>query len=85
MNAKAEASILPHFVTLTDPRQKGKIEHMLQDIIILSVCAVISDADTWPDIYEYAPAELPPKKTMPTANKHITILLRMFFILLFLC
>jgi len=55
--AEAEASIWPHFTPLTDPRQKGKIEHMLQDIIIIALCAVISGADTWPDIYAYGKAK----------------------------
>ncbi len=57
MNTIAEASIWPHFTTLTDPRQKGKIEHMLLDIIIIALCAVISGADTWPDIYAYGLAK----------------------------
>ncbi len=57
MNAIAEASIRPHFVTLNDPRQKGKIEHMLEDIVIIAICAVISGADTWPDVYEYGLAK----------------------------
>ena len=57
MNTVAEASIWPHFTLLTDPRQKGKIEHMLQDIIIITLCAVISGADTWPEIYAYGKAK----------------------------
>ena len=42
MKPIAEASIRPCFTSLNDPRQKGKIEHMLQDIIIIAICAVIS-------------------------------------------
>ena len=57
MKTVAESSIWPHFTTLTDPRQKGKIEHMLQDIIIIALCAVISGANTWPDIYVYGLAK----------------------------
>ncbi|MDM8556349.1 ISAs1 family transposase [Desulfococcaceae bacterium HSG7] len=57
MNKIAEASIWRHFQTLTDPRQKGKIEHMLPDILIIALCAVISGADTWPEIYEYGMAK----------------------------
>ncbi|MDM8544126.1 ISAs1 family transposase [Desulfococcaceae bacterium HSG9] len=57
MNTIADASILPHFTALTDPRQEDKTDHLLPDIIILAVCAVISGADTWPDIYEYGQAE----------------------------
>ena len=37
MKTIAEASIRPHFVTMTDPRQKRKIKHMLQDIKIIAI------------------------------------------------
>lgn len=57
MAISSEASIRSHFKTLADPRQKGKIEHKLQDIITIALCAVISGADTWPDIYEYGMAK----------------------------
>ena len=57
MNTVSEASIWPHFATLTDPRQKGKIEHMLLDIIIIAISAVICGADTWPEIHTYGLAE----------------------------
>ena len=56
MYAIGNASIWPNFVTLTDPRQKGKIDHLLQDIVMMSICAVISGSNTWPDIYEYGVA-----------------------------
>ncbi|MDM8543284.1 hypothetical protein QUF90_19585 [Desulfococcaceae bacterium HSG9] len=42
MNTIGKASIQPHFTTLTVSRQKGKIDHLLLDIIILAICAVIS-------------------------------------------
>ena len=57
MNTIGDASIWPHFTTLTDPRQKGKIDHLPQDIIISAICAVISGADTWPEIYQYGLAK----------------------------
>ncbi|MDM8540160.1 transposase family protein [Desulfococcaceae bacterium HSG9] len=53
MNTIGNAAIRPDFATLTDPRQKCKIEHKLLDIVIIAICAVISGSDTWPDIYEY--------------------------------
>ncbi len=57
MNTIAEASIWNHFNMLTDPRQKGKIDHMLLDIIVISICSVICGANTWPEIYEYGMAK----------------------------
>ena len=57
MYAIGNATIWPNFVTLTDPRQKGKIDHLLQDIVMMSICAVISGSNRWPDIYEYGVAK----------------------------
>ncbi|MDM8543727.1 ISAs1 family transposase, partial [Desulfococcaceae bacterium HSG9] len=53
MKTIGEASIRKHSDTLTDPRQTGKIDHMLLDIIAISICGVICGSNTWPEIYEY--------------------------------
>lgn len=39
-----------HFADITDPRQFGKIEHKLFDIILLTISAVVSGAEGWEDI-----------------------------------
>lgn len=39
-----------HFADITDPRQLGKIEHKLFDIILLTISAVIAGAEGWEDI-----------------------------------
>lgn len=53
MNAVANASIWDHFKTITDPRQTGKIDHLLMDILVIAICAVICGCNTWPEIYQY--------------------------------
>jgi len=48
---------------------------MLEDIVIIAICAVISGTDTWPDIYEYGVAKtnrletfLKPPDGIPSAD-----------------
>ena len=41
------------FSTLTDPRKERARRHELLDILILAVCAVICDCNSWVDIAEF--------------------------------
>lgn len=38
---------------ITEPRQEGKIKHPLQNIIMITICAVICGANTWEDIADF--------------------------------
>ena len=38
------------FETITDPRQPWKVDHNLFEIVIMTMCAVISGCDAWEDI-----------------------------------
>ena len=41
------ATLQAHFAELTDPRvERGKL-HLLLDIWVIAICAVICGADTW--------------------------------------
>jgi hypothetical protein len=42
-----------HFCKLTDPRINRNKLHVLMDIIVLTVCAVISGAECWEDIADF--------------------------------
>lgn len=53
MNSKKELSIQEHFLSLNDPRQAHKIAHPLMDFIIVTICAVISGADSWVDVQSF--------------------------------
>ena len=46
------ASILEHFSPLQDPRIERNKLHALPDILLLTVCAVVSGADGWEAIEE---------------------------------
>ena len=42
-----------YFEDITDPRQPWKIEHNLLEILVMTICAVISDCDYWGDIVDF--------------------------------
>ena len=37
-----------------DYRQEGKIKHLLKDILFIAVAATIANADSWPQVEEFA-------------------------------
>jgi predicted transposase YbfD/YdcC len=53
MASASSLSIVGHFRDLKDPRINRTKRHLLLDIIVLSICAVISGAEGWEDIAEY--------------------------------
>jgi predicted transposase YbfD/YdcC len=46
-------SLKKHFGRLRDPRLRRRRRHELLDIIAIAICAVIGNADTWPDIVTF--------------------------------
>ena len=50
-------TLFEHFASLEDPRKINKIDHKLSDIIIIAICAIISNADTWNGIETWANAK----------------------------
>jgi predicted transposase YbfD/YdcC len=59
MGMRLPSSFQDHFVTLTDPRcpYAPQSRHLLMDILVIAVCAVISGAEGWEDIEEYGKAQ----------------------------
>lgn len=45
--------LVEQFTTLEDPRCLSKIEHRLVDILVIAVCAVVAEAETFEDIALY--------------------------------
>ncbi len=52
------ASLLDHFATLEDPRVERNQRHALLDILLLTVCAVVSGAEGWEVIEEFGREKL---------------------------
>lgn len=47
-----------HFESLTDPRLDRTRRHVLQDILVIALCAMIANANTWVDIERYGKTKL---------------------------
>ncbi len=54
----SEAHPLMHFNVIRDYRPKGKVEHKLMDIILLTICAVLSGQDGWKCIYHFGESRI---------------------------
>jgi hypothetical protein len=52
------ASLLDHFASLEDPRVERNQRHALLDIVLLTVCAVVSGADGWEAIEDFGREKL---------------------------
>ena len=48
--ATTSLSIKKHFALLKDPRRRHRRLHRLLDIIVIAICAVVADCDSWTDI-----------------------------------
>lgn len=53
MTQPTDARILTHFADLEDPRDERGKDHLLIDIITITICAVICGAESWVDIELY--------------------------------
>jgi predicted transposase YbfD/YdcC len=51
------ASILHHFAPLLDPRDHRARKHELTDVVVVALCAVLCDADSWYTIEEFGHAK----------------------------
>lgn len=56
MEGFATAGPLRFFLDLPDPRA-ANVSHRLIDIIVISICAVICDADGWENFEDFADAK----------------------------
>ncbi|MDR3365839.1 MAG: transposase family protein [Prevotellaceae bacterium] len=52
-------SPIHYFTALTDPRVERTKEYLMEDIIFITIAAVICGADTWNDIEQYGKSKLP--------------------------
>ncbi len=57
METKTGQTIVEHFSDLKDPRVEQTKLHSLMDILVIAVCAVICEADSWVDMEEYGKAK----------------------------
>ncbi len=50
--------LMEHIFIIPDYRQAWKVEHKLSDILLLTICAVISGAEGWEDIEDFGETHL---------------------------
>jgi predicted transposase YbfD/YdcC len=57
MEGNPAKNIQESFSALTDPRVNRRKRHKLMDILIIAICAVICEAETWEDMAEFGRAK----------------------------
>ena len=51
------APIQEYFAAVTDPRVERTKLHLLMDILVMAICAVICGADSWTEMEAYGRAK----------------------------
>ncbi len=51
------ASIREHFEKLDEPRKKRGLRHLLEDIMVIALCALIRGADDWSSVATFGRAK----------------------------
>ena len=54
MSMTSAVAIKKHFAQLRDPRVRRRRRHRLLDIVVIAICGVIGDCDTWQDMEIFA-------------------------------
>ena len=57
MSLKPGQTITKHFATLPDPRVGNAKQHLLGDILVIAICAIICGADTWVEVEAFGRAK----------------------------
>lgn len=47
MSSPAAPNLTKHFANLTDPRVDRTKEHLLLDMVVIAICAILAGADGW--------------------------------------
>ena len=46
--------MIKHFENISDPRQRWKVDYNLLEIVVMTICAVISGGEHWEDIVDFS-------------------------------
>lgn len=57
-NVNIEESFLDYFEDIEDPRSGDNIRYSVSEILLVTLCAIISGADSWRDLVEYGKIKL---------------------------
>ncbi len=53
-NTMYKGSFFEHFMIIYDPRQDGKVQHKLLDVLFIAIAATICGCDEWEDMEDWA-------------------------------
>src|SRR5258708_19190302 len=70
--ATTHVSIKKHFARLKDPRINRRKRHLLIDIVVIAICAVICGADSWPQVALFGQKRLDWLKTFLSLDRKST-------------
>ena len=68
--------LMEHISIIPDYRQAWKVEHKLSDILLLTICAVISGAEGWEDIEDFGETHLAVDRSRQPVTISPAVLLR---------
>lgn len=71
MSIEVVATIKEHFGQVRDPRQPGKVEHPLINIIFITICGVLCGADNWVAIEAFGNGQKEWLSICPKITLHI--------------
>ena len=57
MSSASAAHLTQHFANLTDPRVDRTKEHLLLDIVVIAICAILAGADGWVAVEAFGQAK----------------------------
>lgn len=57
MTKDTVASIEVHFADLDDPRDERRVDHKLNDVLAIAICAVVCGAEGWPEVASFGRAK----------------------------
>ncbi len=57
MTQEDPTSLIISFCDLPDPRVEGRCDHLLIDIVVIAVCAMIAGAESWVDVENFEEAK----------------------------
>ena len=58
MAERLSIAIIEHFEDFPDPRQQAKVLYPLPEIILVTLCAILSGADSYVEIEEFGEAKI---------------------------
>ena len=57
MTPSEPTTLIEHFAPLQDPRIVKKTRHILLDVVVIAICAVICGAEDWVSVAEFGRAK----------------------------